>query len=182
MALSTCTDTCGIGEKYLYIFVQCAVMFSSHAFRYSYCELSDSRPCVPQAAAAIWTSLRICIRKYGFSPENRDTRRKCRHFFGYPGTHVLFYNRNTRFTAIKLAGSVIPPPPAYAPAGCRSPGRGRSPAHGVTAPTKRPFWMMGLPLIPWTMPPVVSSSWGSVTFSSRSRPSRFMGHSRTIST
>lgn len=43
-------------------------MFSSHAFRYLYCELSDSRPCVPQAAAAIWTSLRICIKKYGFSP------------------------------------------------------------------------------------------------------------------
>lgn len=129
-ALSICTGICGIGEKYLYIFVQCAVMFSSHAFHYSYCEFSDSRPCVLQAAAAIWTSLRICIRKYGFPPKNRDTRRKCRHFFGYPGTHVLFYNRNTRFTAIKLAGSVIPPPPAYAPAGCRSPGRGHSPAHG----------------------------------------------------
>ena len=57
-----------------------------------------------------------------FPPKNRDTRRKCRHFFGYPGTHVLFYNRNTRFTAIKLAGSVIPRLPAYAPAGCRSPG------------------------------------------------------------
>lgn len=56
-------------RKIFVCFVQCAVMFSSHAFRYSYCELSDSRPCVPQAAAAIWTSLRICIKKYGFFPE-----------------------------------------------------------------------------------------------------------------
>lgn len=56
-------------RKIFVCFVQCAVMFSSHAFHYSYCEFSDSRPCVPQAAAAIWTSLRICIRKYGFSPE-----------------------------------------------------------------------------------------------------------------
>ena len=33
----------------------------------------------------------------------------------------------------------------------------------VTAPISFPFWIMGLPLIPWTIPPVSSSSFSSVT-------------------
>ena len=33
----------------------------------------------------------------------------------------------------------------------------------VTAPTSFPFWIMGLPLIPWTIPPVSAKSSGSVT-------------------
>ncbi len=37
----------------------------------------------------------------------------------------------------------------------------------VTAPTSFPFWIMGLPLMPWTIPPVSSSSSESVTWITR---------------
>ena len=36
----------------------------------------------------------------------------------------------------------------------------------VTAPTNLPFWMIGAPLIPWTIPPVRAIRSESVTFSS----------------
>ena len=36
----------------------------------------------------------------------------------------------------------------------------------VTAPTNLPFWMIGAPLIPWTIPPVRVIRSESVTFSS----------------
>ena len=35
----------------------------------------------------------------------------------------------------------------------------------VTAPTRQPFWRIGLPLMPCTMPPVAAQSSGSVTVS-----------------
>ena len=38
--------------------------------------------------------------------------------------------------------------------------------HYFTAPTNLPFWMIGAPLIPWTIPPVRAIRSESVTFSS----------------
>ena len=50
----------------------------------------------------------------------------------------------------------------------------------VTAPMSFPFCMIGLPLIPCTIPPVAASSSGSVTVSSRFRPFSASGVTRSM--